>query len=208
MRILLEGGGDGSPPRNERRSHPLNGMAAREKNPSPDPRPGGAPACLSAEALAERLDEEVSRAGRHGTHLSCLLVTVANLEELSREHGRELPGRTLAYLGRALQPHLRRFDRIGKPSEGELLLLLPGADGPRGEIVARRVLDRLRTIKVEADGARRPLQISVGLAAWRPDLSGQDLLAQARAAALRAQTDAASELPTASPPALGRPGPS
>jgi hypothetical protein len=89
------------------------------------------------------------------------------------------------------------------------VVVLPGADGPRGEIVARRVLDRLRTIKVEADGARRPLRISVGLAAWREDLSGEDLLAHTRAAARRGVgPEASSGIGAASPPALGRPGPS
>ena len=80
---------------------------------------------------------------------------------------------------------LRRFDRVGRPSDTELLVLLPGADGPRGEIVARRVIDRLRAIKIEAGGLRRPLRVSVGLAAWHEDLSGTQLLAQTRAAARR-----------------------
>jgi two-component system cell cycle response regulator len=184
-------------------------MAASDPNPSSDPPPGGPVACLSASALAERLEEEINRAGRHGTPLSCLLVTIGNLDELSREHGSELLERTLAYVGSALWRQLRRFDRIGQPSDNELLVVLPGADGPRGEIVARRVLERLRAIKVEADGMRRPLRISVGLAAWREDLSGEDLLAQTRAAAQRGLiADVSSGIATASPPALGRPGPS
>ncbi len=74
---------------------------------------------------------------------------------------------------------------MGRPSEGELAVLLPGADGPRGEIVARRALQRLRAIKVEAGGERRPLRVSVGLAAWREDVGGEELLAQTRAAARR-----------------------
>jgi diguanylate cyclase (GGDEF)-like protein len=165
--------------------------------------------CLSAPALRERLEEEINRAGRHGTPLSCLLVTIGNLDELTREHGSELPEQTLAYVGGALRRQLRHFDRIGRPSDRELLLVLPGADGPRGEIVARRVLDRLRTIKVEADGTRRPLHISVGLAAWRADLSGEDLLARTRAAARRGfATEVSTGIEAASPPALGRPGPS
>jgi diguanylate cyclase (GGDEF)-like protein len=184
-------------------------MAASDHNPSSDPPSGGPIACLSAAALAERLEEEINRAGRHGTPLSCLLVTIGNLDELSREHGSELLERTLAYVGSALWRQLRRFDRIGKPSDNELLVVLPGADGPRGEIVARRVLERLRTIKVEADGTRRPLRISVGLAAWREELSGEELLAQTRAAARRGLVaEATSGIATASPPALGRPGPS
>jgi two-component system, cell cycle response regulator len=184
-------------------------MAASDPNPNTDPPSGGRIACLSAAALAERVEEEINRAGRHGTPLSCLLVTIGNLDELSREHGSELLERTLAYVGSALGRQLRRFDRIGQPSDNELLVVLPGADGPRGEIVARRVLERLRTIKVEADGMRRPLRISVGLAAWREDLSGEDLLALTRAAAQRGLVaDPVSGIATASPPALGRPGPS
>jgi diguanylate cyclase (GGDEF)-like protein len=182
-------------------------MAANDPNQSPEAPVEGRAASLSAEALRERLEEEINRAARHGTELSCLLVTIGNLDELSREHGSELAERTLAYVSSALWRQLRRFDRIGQPSPNELLVVLPGADGPRGEVVARRVLERLRTIKVEAEGTRRPLRISVGLAAWREDLSADDLLASTRAAAQRGHVHDPTGLATASPPALGRPGP-
>jgi diguanylate cyclase (GGDEF)-like protein len=156
----------------------------------PDPRsrtlaPPESIDCLSAHALADRLEEEINRAGRHGTPLSCLLVAIDDLAELAARHGRELPEQALAYAGPALQRELRRFDRVGRPSDTELLVVLPGADGPRGEIVARRVIDRLRAIKIETDGTRRPLRVSVGLAAWREDLDGEQLLAQTRLAAQR-----------------------
>jgi diguanylate cyclase (GGDEF)-like protein len=141
--------------------------------------------CLSASALAERLEEEINRAGRHGTPLSCLLVAIEDLAELASQHGRELPEQALAYAAPALLRELRRFDRVGRPSDTELLVVLPGADGPRGELVARRVLARLRAIKIETDGVRRPLRVSVGLAAWREDLDGEQLLAHTRAAAQR-----------------------
>jgi hypothetical protein len=44
------------------------------------------------------------------------------------------------------------------------------------------VLDRLRAIKVEAHGARRPLRVSVGLAAWQDGGGAAELLLQTRAA--------------------------
>lgn len=181
-------------------------MVASDPKSSADPPVAAAITCLSASDLQERLAEEISRAGRHNTPLSCLLVTIGNLEELSREHGSELAEQTLTYVSRALQTQLRRFDRIGRPSARELLVVLPGADGPRGEIVARRVLERLRTIKVEADGTRRPLRISVGLAAWHSDLTGEDLLSQTRAAARRGHAaESSSGMAGSSPPVLGRP---
>jgi diguanylate cyclase (GGDEF)-like protein len=141
--------------------------------------PGGVD-WLETSALSERLDEEISRAERHGTELSCLLVAIDNLDDMAREHGSELREQTLGYVAGALRRELRRFDRIGRPSDSELLIVLPGADGPRGEMVARRVIDRLRTIKVEARGARRPLQISIGLAAWRDESNAEDLLTRTR----------------------------
>ncbi|HEX8714217.1 MAG TPA: diguanylate cyclase [Solirubrobacteraceae bacterium] len=181
-------------------------MAASDQDTSTERPPVGAVACLSESALRKRLAEEINRAGRYGTPLSCLLVTIGNLDELVREHGEELYEQTLTYVARAIGSQVRDFDRIGMPSDGELLLLLPGADGPRGEVVARRALQRLRTIKVESDGERRPLSVSVGLAAWRENLDGAELLELARAAARRDLGNGNGEaLSSSSPPALGRP---
>lgn len=161
---------------------------------------------LTPPALSDRLEEEISRAGRQETSLSCLLVVIENLDQLSREHGEELREQTLGYVAGALSRELRRFDRVGRPSERELAIVLPGADGPRGEIVARRVLDRLRTIKVEAKGARRALRVSVGLAAWRDGSNATDLLARARVAA-RSGNGEEALTGAHSPPPLGRDAP-
>ncbi|MGC2373199.1 MAG: diguanylate cyclase [Solirubrobacteraceae bacterium] len=159
-------------------------MAANEPHNSTRP-PSGPRECLSAGELAARLDEEVNRAGRHRTALSCLLVSLDDVEQLAHTHGEQLPARALAYLGEALGAQLRRFDRIGHAAGGELLVVLPGADERRGEIVARRALGRLRAIKIEVEGERRPLHISVGIAAWREGLTAEHLLSQTRLAAQR-----------------------
>src|SRR5208282_5021838 len=77
---------------------------------------------------------------------------------------------------------LRRFDAIGLASEHELLVVLPGADSARAEVVARRALERVRAIKIEAQGARTPLHTAVGLAAWQDGMSAGEVLDSARAA--------------------------
>jgi diguanylate cyclase (GGDEF)-like protein len=164
-------------------------MAASDRDDSDRPSVG-ATQFLAAAALRERLEEEVNRAGRHGTALCCLLVDIEDLRELERAHGRELAEQALAYVGLALRRELRRFDRVGLPTAGELLVVLPGADGPRGEVVARRVLERLRAIKLEASGERRALRFAVGLAALREGMSATRLLADTRAAAHAGRLDA------------------
>ncbi len=59
-------------------------MAASDHNPRSHPLPPGLTVCLSATALAERLEEEINRAGRHDTPLSCLLVVIENLDDLAQ----------------------------------------------------------------------------------------------------------------------------
>ncbi len=175
-------------------------MAANDSHTSTRA-PSGPHDCLSTPQLAARLDEEVNRAGRHRTALSCLLVSLDDAAELARAHGEELPTQALAYLGAALGRQLRRFDRIGHAAEGELLVVLPGADERQGEIVARRALGRLHAVKIEVDGERRPLRVSIGIAAWREDLSAEQLLSQTRLAARRYDP---SDRPRAEPSAAPR----
>jgi diguanylate cyclase (GGDEF)-like protein len=187
-------------------------MAANDPNPRSDRLEPSVAECLTPAALRGRVEEEIGRAERHGTSLCCLLVAIENLDELAREHGAELRGQTLEYVAGALARELRRFDRVGRPwrgaddSDSDLVIVLPGADSPRGEIVARRALERLRTIKVEAGGARQPLEISVGLAAWREELSAEALLAQARAALRSVNGNHSPTHPATPPSAVGQPG--
>lgn len=131
--------------------------------------------------LRARLEEEVSRAERTGTALSCLLVSVD--AEALRDHAAEdLCERTIAYMADALRRQLRCFDRVGRLSASELLVLLPGADGTRAEIVARRSLARLRAVKVETDDGRRPIAVTIGLGSWSAGQSAKQLLELTRLA--------------------------
>jgi GGDEF domain-containing protein len=139
--------------------------------------------CLAGPALRERVEEEIARAERHGTALSCLLVGVRDPARLRRVHGEELLERALAYLGLALRREFRRFDRVGRLSGYEHLVVLPGADGPHGEVIARRVLARVAAIKLESHEQRSSLALSVAVATWRQGLTAAQLIGQARHAA-------------------------
>lgn len=166
------------------------GMAATDDSESTRGLPGmGRGTCLSPADLGERMQEEIGRAERQGTGLSCLLLVIDDLDEIGREHGGDLPAQTVAYLAGALARELRRYDRVGRAGEAELVLLLPGADGPRAEMVARRVLERVKPIKIESRGVRRPLKISLGLASWVERMDAHEMLRRARAAAARRNGD-------------------
>lgn len=139
--------------------------------------------CLAAGEIEERLDEEIARCLRHRTPLCCLIVRLEDFAEIAEAHGAELAEGALLHACDALLGQARRFDRIGRPIESELLVLLPGADAAAGETVARRGLARLRAIKIEVGRRREPLRVAVSIAAWQPPWSAQRLIEEARAAA-------------------------
>jgi diguanylate cyclase (GGDEF)-like protein len=186
-------------------------MAASDPHTRPDRPLSDAADALAPAELRERLREEISRAERQRTDLSCLLVAFENLDEIAREHGEQLREQTIEYVASTLRRELRCFDRVARGSARHLVVILPGADSARGEIVARRALQRLRSIKVEADGRRLALEVSVGLAAWREDVAAHELLAHAQAALAGSSGNsnaAAAAAPVgASPPPAGREAP-
>lgn len=169
-------------------------MAATDTNPQPQAewwelrqpehwRPSGKLRCLGPTELIERIDEEVGRAIRHRTPLCCLIVRLEKLQQIAQQHGAELSERALSHAGEAIVAELRRFDRVGRPLQDEIAVVLPGAAAAQGEVVARRALARLHSIKIEVDRTRRPLSVSVGIAAWREPWSAQQLIDEARLAA-------------------------
>jgi GGDEF domain-containing protein len=139
---------------------------------------------LCKPALIDRLEEEITRAGRHGTPLGCLLVRLDGRLEMQRTHGQRLIGELFVYARGTLSREVRRFDRLGDLEEGELLVLLPGADSASAEVVARRVLERLRAIKIEARGSRQTVRVCAAIAQWQEGQTAAHLIAQARAAAV------------------------
>jgi len=159
-------------------------MAATEPETLQDPQAPAPPDALGAVELLARLSEEVARAERLGNSLSCLAVIVDDLGELDQGPGESLRQELTAYLARAVSSELRTFDRVGVSPDGTLMVILPGADGPTAELVARRILERIRTIKLESGGARRPIRVSVGLAAWRESVGAEQLAARAVRVAL------------------------
>jgi diguanylate cyclase (GGDEF)-like protein len=158
-------------------------MAGGHGNEGAEGATGGRAPWLSAGALEERLGEEIARSERHGGDLACLLVVVENLKEIAASYGEGLGEETPDYLAGALRTGLRRFDAVGRPGGNEVMIVLPGADGPRAEMVARRAMERLRAIKVEAQGTRIALQIMVGLTSWQEGMDAGALLQADRVAA-------------------------
>ncbi|HEY7933769.1 MAG TPA: diguanylate cyclase [Solirubrobacteraceae bacterium] len=137
--------------------------------------------------MIERMQEEILRAQRHGTALGAVLLKLDERREIERAHGRRLCTEVFSYTSGELVRQLRRFDRLGGLEDGELLALLPGADILRSEIVARRVLMRLRAIKIEVRERREAMGVHASIAQWTQGQTAELLIEHARVAAAHEQ---------------------
>ena len=134
--------------------------------------------------LMARLEEEWSRARRHGRALAVVLVDLDHFKRINDTHGHLAGDRVLEEVGRLIQAEVRPEDLAARYGGEELAVLLPETDagGAGGFLI--RLCRRLGALKHSlGHGASFGVTASIGVAALRDDdRSPSDLLARADAA--------------------------
>jgi diguanylate cyclase (GGDEF)-like protein len=138
---------------------------------------------LNRRGLEERLDAEVSRAGRDAVPLGAATFDLDHFKRVNDEHGHEIGDRVLAWFGALLAEQARGVDVPARVGGEEFVVLLPGADAAAARAFAERV--RLAVRERGGDGARMGvseslrLTVSAGVAAEDAPVDAQALLAAA-----------------------------
>ncbi len=135
--------------------------------------------CLSYLALMQAVAYEVERAERYGGPLSCCFVDLDDFKRVNEELGHLAGNRLLAAVGKAIRDRARKVDIVGRYGGDEFVVLLPSTDRAAAALFARSLREAVRSATLEA--LELPLGVSVGLSAWRPGLSPEDLLREADA---------------------------
>jgi diguanylate cyclase (GGDEF)-like protein len=131
-------------------------------------------------AMLARLDEEIDRARRQGSAVSCLLVDLDDFKLINDRWGHLAGDGVLRRVAGTLRHEFRRFDRVARYGGDEFVVILPNAEAGRAVVAGERALRRLREIHVEVAGDHNhPLHASIGLATWRPPETAHDLMARA-----------------------------
>ena len=124
-------------------------------------------------ALEERLGEEVTRAGRYHTGLSCIMADLDGLKPINDALGHAAGDRALQCLAGVLRAELRESDFAARVGGDEFLLLLPHTSAEEALVLAGRVRDRLAEVTFVPGTA---LRASFGVAALRPGGAGEALV--------------------------------
>jgi diguanylate cyclase (GGDEF)-like protein len=142
---------------------------------------------LNHGAMQVRLREEIARARRDGTPLTCAIVDLDDFKRVNDVRGHHAGDELLRAVAAALQQQLRPYDQVARYGGDEFVLLLPGSD----EEVATAVAERIRDAIAERMAALPDLQLagacSIGVATWHEPLDADALLDYADRALLLAK---------------------
>jgi diguanylate cyclase (GGDEF)-like protein len=156
--------------------------------------------CMNHRAMRRRLDEEIGRAARAGSPLSCLLIDLDDFKLVNDRHGHQAGDAMLREVVQALVGEFRAFDRVARYGGDEFVVILPNADLRSAAAAAARALERLLTVPSldEEPG----ISASIGVAQWRAPMTTDDLLQACDVALMRSKREGKGRVTRASEPVL------
>ncbi|TMC53413.1 MAG: GGDEF domain-containing protein [Chloroflexi bacterium] len=124
------------------------------------------------------MEREVALAERHGRRLSLMMIDLDNLKRINDRLGHSAGDGALKLVAQQLQRVVRASDVCARVGGDEFAVAMPETDLDRARDVATRLR---RAVDQAALSMRAPghVEVSVGIAAWRP---GQDWQAVYQAA--------------------------
>jgi two-component system cell cycle response regulator len=124
-------------------------------------------------AFRERLDDEVRRARRYGTALTCIMADMDHLKPVNDAFGHGAGDRAIAAVADVLRSQLRATDLGARYGGDEFVLLLPHTGAADGRILAERLCARLATTELPIGERKVSVRTSFGVAELEP-IDGED----------------------------------
>lgn len=141
--------------------------------------------------MVERLDKELKRAKRYDSKFSFLMLDVDHFKVINDAHGHVFGDLVLKEVALVLGNCVRDVDLVARYGGEEFAMILPETAGESGMIAAERICAMARNHVFADDRNPTRLTISVGIASFPPETSGdcQQLIDKADEALCDAKRD-------------------
>jgi len=154
---------------------------------------------LNHGAIQVHTSEEIWRARRAGSPLTCLLSDLDNFKPINDRHGHLVGDEVLRRVSAALSAEFRPYDGLARYGGDEFVLLLPETDERGAQVAAVRLRECVAEAGRAVSGGGLPLTASVGIAEWCEPLTAGELLGRADRALLLAKRRGKDGLAVADP---------
>ncbi|MPZ45626.1 MAG: DUF484 family protein [Betaproteobacteria bacterium] len=129
----------------------------------------------------QRLREEVDRALRKGSPLSCLLVDLDHFKAVNDRHGHLIGDVVLREVAEQTKDQLRLSDAMARYGGEEFAVLLVQTNAITARAIAERIRERIAGHNFKLpDGAQLNVTISIGIATMMEERRGADVDVRAR----------------------------
>jgi two-component system cell cycle response regulator len=142
-------------------------------------------------ALSEKLVQEMERANRYGTVLTCLMIDIDSFKQINDAYGHLMGDSVLRQIAGILRREQRAVDIVARYGGEEFVVLLPETAGSGARIFAERILRRVAGHDFGESGRPVRVTISIGIAAFPDDRvsDGESLLKLADQNLYKAKAD-------------------
>ena len=134
---------------------------------------------LNRRGLANCLNRETSRARRHKDKLSVIMADLDNFKRVNDTHGHDAGDRMIVHFAQLIRFVIRDTDYAARFGGEEFVLILPEADQLRAETVALRLQAILAKTPLLYEGKEISTTFSAGIAEFRANEEGAELLRRA-----------------------------
>ncbi|PKO12954.1 MAG: hypothetical protein CVU39_21180 [Chloroflexi bacterium HGW-Chloroflexi-10] len=111
------------------------------------------------------------------TNFTALSIDIDDFKNINDRHGHLTGDQVLITFSRICQEEIRQTDIFARIGGDEFSILLPETSLENTSVFANRLLNRINNTTVSHKGEKIHFQISVGIAAWKPEMAdAQDLL--------------------------------
>lgn len=117
-------------------------------------------------ALNEKLQQEVERAQRYGTVLTCLMLDIDNFKQVNDTHGHLIGDRILRQITNILRREQRAVDVVARYGGEEFVVLLPETAAGGARIFAERILRKVSAQDFGDPGRPVHVTISIGISTY------------------------------------------
>jgi diguanylate cyclase (GGDEF)-like protein len=124
----------------------------------------------------EAINREVSRARRHGSSLSFIIIDIDRFKRVNDTLGHAAGDAALRALGEVFRGAFRDFDLASRWGGEEFLMMLPGEDLEHAASVADRIRSQVEALLIPEVGR---ITISAGVSELRPDEAVEAAIARA-----------------------------
>ncbi len=131
------------------------------------------------------LDQCVSSASRSKRPLSMMMIDVDHFKVINDIKGHLAGDAMLVELGGVLPTLVTRFDHVSRFGGEEFAILLPDTPGKEALVLAERICSDI----AQQSGVLQGMTVSIGVASWTPEMSGDTMVAVTNAGLYRAKAD-------------------